>query len=107
MNTMDVSDILKNAFGCFVGITSGLAELSEAHPSLGENGPSAYWAYYWRGFLDKTSGNYMVIFALPTVFHEDERYYARGEGNGSFLTRGLYAGSRILITRDYHGARDL
>jgi len=87
----------------FVGITSGLAEISEAHPSLGENGMPAFWAYYWRGFLDKTSGNYMVIFALPTVFHEDERYYAKGEGNGSILGRGVYAASRILITPDYHG----
>ena len=29
----------------------------------------------------KTDGNYWVIFsALPTAFHEDERYYAKGEG---------------------------
>ena len=87
----------------FVGITSGLADLSKAHPSLGSNGLPAYWAYYWRGYLDKTSGNYMVIFALPTVFHEDERYYAKGEGNGSILGRGVYAATRILITPDYHG----
>ncbi len=97
LNSFDYSSFL------FVGITSGLADLSEAHPSLGENGLPAYWAYYWRGFLDKTSGNYMVIFALPTVFHEDERYFARGEGNGGVLKRGAYAASRILITPDYHG----
>lgn len=96
-NTFDYSSFV------FVGITSGLAEISEAHPSLGENGFPAYWAYYWRGFLDKTSGNYLVIFALPSVLHEDERYYARGEGNGRILTRGIYAASRILITPDYHG----
>jgi hypothetical protein len=87
----------------FVGITSGLADISEAHPSLGENGFPAFWAYYWRGFVDKTDGNYLVIFALPSVFHEDERYYARGEGNGGIVKRGAYAASRILITPDYHG----
>ena len=87
----------------FVGITSGLADISEAHPSLGENGFPAYWAYYWRGFVDKTDGNYLVIFALPSVFHEDERYYARGEGNGRIVKRAAYAASRILITPDYHG----
>jgi hypothetical protein len=42
-----------------------------------------------------------VIFALPTVFHEDERYFARGEGG--IIKRGVYAGTRILITPDYHG----
>jgi hypothetical protein len=85
----------------FVGITSGLAELSEAHPSLGENGLPAFGQYYWRGLLDKTIGNYMVIWALPSVLHQDERYYAKGEG--PFLMRGVYAATRILITPDYHG----
>ena len=33
------------------------------------------------GFVDKTDGNYLVIFALPTVFHQDERYYALGKGS--------------------------
>jgi len=96
-NSFDYSSFI------FVGITSGLAEISEAHPSLGENGLPAFWQYYWRGFIDKTDGNYLVIFALPTVFHEDERYYARGDGNGGILKRGVYAASRILITPDYHG----
>jgi hypothetical protein len=84
----------------FVGITSAMAEWSNAHPKLGE-GMAGYGRYYWRGFLDKTDGNYMVIFALPTVLHQDERYFAKGEGG--FWKRGIYAASRILITPDYHG----
>jgi hypothetical protein len=51
--------------------------------------------------VDKTNGNYLVIFALPTLLHQDERYYAKGEG--PFLKRGVYAATRILITPDYHG----
>jgi len=84
----------------FVGITSAMAEWSDAHPPLGE-GFAGYGRYYWRGFVDKTDGNYLVIFALPTIFHEDERYYAMGEGG--ILKRGFYAATRILITPDYHG----
>jgi hypothetical protein len=84
----------------FVGITSRLAETSDAHPALGE-GMAGYGRYYWRGFVDKTNGNYLVIFALPTLLHQDERYYATGEG--PFLKRGVYAATRILITPDYHG----
>lgn len=94
-NTFDYSSFI------FVGITSGLAFWTEAHPAIGENGLPAYGGYYWRGFLDKASGNYMVIWALPTVLHEDERYYAMGEG--PFLKRGIYAATRILITPNYHG----
>ncbi|HUA18430.1 MAG TPA: hypothetical protein VMB25_06770 [Bryobacteraceae bacterium] len=84
----------------FVGITSALAEWTGAHPQLGE-GMTGYGRYYWRGWLDKTDGNYLVVFALPTIFRQDERYYAKGEGG--FWKRGLYAASRVLITPDYHG----
>ena len=84
----------------FIGITSLLAETSNAHPQLG-TGITGYGRYYWRGFLDKTDGNYLVIFALPTVLHEDERYYAKGEGG--FWKRGIYAATRVLITPNYHG----
>ncbi len=84
----------------FVGITSLLAEGTNAHPQLGKGMPG-FGRYYWRGYLDKTDGNYLVIFALPTVFHQDERYFAKGEG--SILGRGIYASSRVLITPNYHG----
>ena len=84
----------------FVGITSAMSEWSDGHPQLGE-GMTGYGRYYWRGLVDKTDGNYLVIFALPTIFHQDERYYAKGEGG--FLKRAAYSASRVLITPDYHG----
>jgi hypothetical protein len=94
----------KNSFDyssfVFVGLTSAFAEWSDAHKQLGE-GMAGYGRYYWRGFLDKTDGNYLVIFALPTVFHQDERYYAKG--HGGFVKRFVYATTRILITPNYHG----
>ena len=84
----------------FVGFTSALAEWSDAHPQLGD-GMKGYGKYYWRGMLDKTSGNYLVIWALPTVFHQDERYYALGKG--PILKRLGYAMSRVAITPNYAG----
>lgn len=93
-NSFDYSSFL------FTGITSLEAQVSDAHPKLGE-GTAGFGRYYWRGFLDKTDGNYLVIYALPTVFHQDERYYAMGEGG--FWKRTVYSASRILITPNYHG----
>ncbi len=84
----------------FVGLTSLIAKGEDTHPDLGK-GPAGYWAYTWRGFVDKTDGNYLVIWALPTVLHEDERYFAKGEGRK--FNRGVYAASRVLITPNYHG----
>lgn len=84
----------------FVGLTSLIAKGEDAHPKLGKMLPG-YWAYTWRGFVDKVDGNYWVIWALPTVLHEDERYYTKGEG--PILKRGIYSASRIFITPNYSG----
>lgn len=93
-NTFDYS-----AFS-FVAITTLMAEGSNTHPTLGKGLPG-FGRYYWRGFIDKTTGDYMVIFVLPTVFHQDERYFAKGQG--SIFSRGIYSASRVLITPNYHG----
>jgi hypothetical protein len=93
-NSFDYSSFI------FVGITSAVAEWTDAHKQLGQ-GMAGYGRYYWRGFVDKTDGNYLVIFAYPTIFHQDERYYAEGEGG--FVKRLTYAVSRIVITPNYEG----
>jgi hypothetical protein len=94
----------KNSFDysafVFVGITSLLAEGTDTHPSLGK-GVGGFGRYYWRGFVDKTDGNYWVIFLLPTAFHQDERYYALGQGGAR--KRLIYSATRILVTPSYHG----
>jgi hypothetical protein len=84
----------------FVGLTSAIAEGTDAHPQLGK-GMAGFGRYYWRGFVDKTDGNYLVIFVLPTIFHQDERYFALGEGG--IWKRFTYSVSRVIITPDYHG----
>lgn len=84
----------------FVGVTSLLAEADDAHPSFGK-GVGGFGDYYWHGFLDRAGGNYMVLWALPSVLHEDERYYAKG--TGSVWSRAVYAATRIVITPNYHG----
>lgn len=93
-NTFDYSSY------AFVVLTSMIAEGQDAHASLGKGVPGL-WAYSWRGFVDKADGNYWVIWALPTVLHEDERYYTRGQGR--VWKRAIYASSRVLITPDYNG----
>ena len=93
-NSFDYSSFI------FVGFTSAFAEWTHAHAQLGE-GMTGYGRYYWRGLLDKTDGNYLVLFVLPTVFHQDERYFARGKGG--FWRRLGYASTRIFITPNYKG----
>lgn len=84
-------------------LTSGVAYAQDAHPSLNkENGGDAiYWAYLWRGFLDKTDGTYQGTFLFPALLHEDTRYYAMGKG--SKTRRTLHAVGSVVIARDYSG----
>lgn len=84
----------------FVGVTSLLAEGTDAHSQLGKGVPG-FWAYYWRGWVDKTDGDYWVDFVMPSIVHQDERYYAKGEGG--VLNRSVYAATRVLITPNFHG----
>ncbi len=93
-NTFDYSSFL------FTGVTSLMAKGTDAHPQLGK-GPDGFGRYYWRGFADKADGNYLVLFVLPSIFHQDERFYAKGRGG--IIKRGIYAASQVLITPNYQG----
>jgi hypothetical protein len=85
----------------FLGITSLSAEWIDSHPVLGK-GVGGFYAYTWRGFLDKTDGTYLGAWMLPSLLHEDTRYYALSKGH-SVPVRGLYIISRQGVTRTYGG----
>lgn len=85
----------------FLGLTSISAEGLNEHPVLGK-GVDGFWAYTWRGFLDKTDGNYLGGWFLPSLLHEDTRYYPMGNRR-SIPIRALYVISRQGVTRTYGG----
>jgi hypothetical protein len=85
----------------FLGITSLSAEGINSHPALGK-GVGGFYAYTWRGFLDKTDGTYLGAWLLPSLLHEDTRYYPLGTGH-SIPTRALYVISRQAVARTYGG----
>ena len=85
----------------FLGVTSLSAEGLNTHPKLGKGIGGAY-AYTWRGFLDKTDGTYLSAWLLPSILHQDNRYFPLGDGH-SILARELYVMSRQVVTRTYGG----
>ncbi|MGA9669522.1 MAG: hypothetical protein WBQ94_09955 [Terracidiphilus sp.] len=85
----------------FLGITSLTAEGINEHPSLGK-GVDGFYAYTWRGFLDKTDGTYLSAWLLPSLLHEDTRFYALGNEH-SIPIRALYVISRQGVARTYGG----
>lgn len=85
----------------FLGLTSLTAEGTNAHPALGK-GIDGFYAYTWRGFLDKTDGTYLSAWLLPSLLHEDTRFYALGSGH-KIVIRALYVISRQAVARTYGG----
>jgi len=86
-----------------LGLTSLTAEGLNSHPILGK-GVDGFYAYTWRGFLDKTDGTYLSAWLLPSLLHEDTRYYALGDGH-TVIRRALYVISREAVARTYVGSQ--
>jgi hypothetical protein len=87
----------------FLGLTSLTAEGLNQHPALGK-GVGGFYAYTWRGFLDKTDGTYLSAWLLPSLLHEDTRFYPLGHGH-NIAVRELYVISRQGVARTYGGSQ--
>lgn len=81
-------------------LLAGYSDARKADPEFG-HGAIAYGRYFWHSAVDQTSENYMVEFILPTITHEDNRYYTLGRGG--FFRRTGYALSRSVVTRNDAG----
>ena len=71
-------------------------------PEFGQGGV-AYGRYLWHSVVDQTIENYMVEFVVPSIAHEDTRFYTLG--HGGFTKRTSYALSRAIITRSDSGKK--
>jgi hypothetical protein len=85
----------------FLGLTSLTAEGMNLHTALGK-GASGFYAYTWRGFLDKSDNTYLSAWLLASSLHEDTRYYALGTGH-NIPVRALYVISRQAVAKTYGG----
>jgi hypothetical protein len=81
-------------------IVAGEADLADDTPEFGHGGVG-YGRYLWHSFADQTSENYLVEFIIPSITHEDTRYYSLGKGG--FAKRAGYSLSRAFITRTDSG----
>lgn len=84
----------------WAGILAGQAMLLNSDPELGR-GVKGYGRYYWRTFVDGVSGTFFTEAIVPTVTHEDPRYYTLG--HGGFFRRTGYAISRAFVTKTDSG----
>ncbi|MCU1263663.1 MAG: hypothetical protein JWO80_6548 [Bryobacterales bacterium] len=81
---------------------AGESQLSNSDPSFGQ-GVKGYAHYYVTSYADWAIGNYMTEAVLPTVLHQDPRYFRRGVGSG--WSRLGYAVAQIFWTHTDSGGR--
>jgi hypothetical protein len=87
----------------FVGAQAGVGQLTNSYPEFGQ-GAKGYGRYYWHTLADAINENTWVEFIIPSILHQDTRYYTLGKGE--FGKRVGYAFSRVVITRTDSGHRD-
>jgi hypothetical protein len=86
----------------FVGGQAGVAMATKSYREFGQ-GAKGYGRYYWHTLADTINENTWVEFIVPSVLHQDTRYYTLGKGE--FGKRVGYAFSRVFITRTDSGHR--
>ena len=81
----------------------GLGQLTNANRSFGQ-GVAGYSRYFGASYGDLVIGDYMTEAVLPTLLHQDPRYFRRGWGSG--WSRVGYAMGQIFRThRDSGGTQ--
>ena len=83
-----------------IGFVAGLGQASNSNPSYGQ-GAQGYGKRYATAYADNAIENFMASAALPSLLHQDPRYYQLG--HGGFLRRTGHAISRVVITRSDSG----
>lgn len=79
---------------------AGLDQMSNRYPAYG-GGVQGYAKRYGADYATDFIGTMIGDVALPTLFHQDPRYFYKG--TGSFGSRALYAVSRTFICRGDSG----
>jgi hypothetical protein len=83
-----------------IAIQAATEEWTNTYPEF-HQGAAGYGRYYWHTFADAGIENYLTGAILPSLTHEDPRYYTLY--HGTVMRRTLYAFSRLLKTKNDAG----
>ncbi len=82
------------------GAFAGLSQLDDSNPSFGQ-GMRGYAKRYGASVADQDLGNFMTEAIMPTLLHQDPRYFRKV--NGSFKSRLFYAATRVAVAKTDSG----
>lgn len=81
-------------------IAAGIEQANNTFSGFGP-GPAGYWKRYAAGYGDLISGTYFAGAILPSLFHQDPRYFYMG--HGTVKRRAGYALAAAVIARGDNG----
>jgi hypothetical protein len=82
------------------GFLAGVSQAENSEPGYGQ-GAEGYGKRFGAAYADGTIENFMTGAVLPSLLHEDPRFFQSSEGG--FAHRTGYAVSRIFVTRTDSG----
>jgi hypothetical protein len=82
------------------GFLAAISQAEDSEPGFGQ-GWGAYGKRFGTSFADGTIENFMTGAVLPSLLHQDPRFFQLG--HGSFTHRTFYAVSRNFVTRTDSG----
>ena len=83
-----------------IGVVAGINQAADSNPSYGQ-GMEGYGKRYATAYGDNLIENFMSSAVLPSILHQDPRYYQMG--HGGFWRRSAHAVERVLVTRSDSG----
>jgi hypothetical protein len=83
-----------------VGVTAGIEQGQDAFEGYGQEF-SGYAKRYGATYGDKLSSTFLGAALLPSLLHQDPRYYYRGHGN--VVVRALYAMMTVGVCKGDNG----
>lgn len=83
-----------------IGVAAGLNQATNSIPQYGQ-GAEGYGKRYATAYADNAVENFMANAVLPSLLHQDPRYYELG--HGGFLHRTAHAIGRLFVTRTDSG----
>ena len=86
------------------GLFAALYQLENQNPSFGQ-GMKGYARRYGTALGDQIIGNMMTESFMPTLLHQDPRYFRIGKRRGGKLYRAGYAATRIFVSRTDSGGQ--
>ena len=82
------------------GLLAGVSQAENSEPGYGE-GAVVYGKRFGASAADGTIENFLTGAILPSILHQDPRYFQSGQGG--FWRRTGYSVSRIFVTRTDSG----